>query len=154
MSYVSHADLGGRADDRPVRPEPAEPVFHADWEARALALTLAMGATGAWNIDMARSARETLPDYDRLSYYRIWLAALERLLVEQGLVRQDELEAGRALHPPATLSRVLHAGQVATALAAGSPTQRSPQKAPRFAVGQAVRTRCPTERRAGAGSGR
>ena len=56
-----------------MRPEPDEPPFHAAWEARALAVTLAMGATGSWNIDMSRAARETLPDYDELDYYRIWL---------------------------------------------------------------------------------
>ena len=61
MTYVSHADLGGR--DRPgaVVPEPEGDTFHAPWEARALALTLAMGGTGAWNIDTSRVARETLP---------------------------------------------------------------------------------------------
>ncbi len=47
-------------------PEPEGELFHADWEPRALALTLAMGATGSWNIDMSRAARETLPDYARL----------------------------------------------------------------------------------------
>ena len=41
-----------------------------------LALTLAMGASGAWNIDMSRSARETLPAYARLTYYEIWFEAL------------------------------------------------------------------------------
>jgi hypothetical protein len=63
MSYLSHADLGGSEGCGPVIPEPEDERFHAAWEPRALALTLAMGATGAWNIDMSRSARETLPDY-------------------------------------------------------------------------------------------
>lgn len=44
-------------------------VFHAAWEARILAVTLALGATGNWNLDMSRSAREVLPDYLDLSYY-------------------------------------------------------------------------------------
>ena len=30
-------DLGGMDNFGPVRPEADEPVFHADWEARALA---------------------------------------------------------------------------------------------------------------------
>jgi len=42
-----------------------------------LALTLAMGTTGLWNIDASRAARETLADYRELSYYQIWLAGLE-----------------------------------------------------------------------------
>ena len=141
MSYLSHADLGGLPDERPVRPERDEPCFHAGWEGRALALTLAMGACGRWSIDMSRAARETLPDYGALGYYQIWLAALERLLLAQQLVRRDELDAGHALHPAAPVSRVLGAGQVATVLAAGSPTLRPASRTPRFAVGEVVRTR-------------
>jgi nitrile hydratase subunit beta len=141
--YLSQADLGGEAGHGPVRRDPkgASP-FHADWEARVLAITLAMGATGQWNIDMSRVARETLPDYRTLDYYRIWLAALERLLQERGLVQADELAAGRALHAPRPVARVLHAGEVAAALSRGSPTVRPASgAAPRFAVGDAVRTR-------------
>ena len=52
-------DLGGMHGFGPVVPEPDEPAFHADWERRAFALTLAMGATGEWNLDMSRFARES-----------------------------------------------------------------------------------------------
>ena len=91
MSYLSHADLGGRDGYGPVTPEPEGELWHEPWEPRALALTLAMGATGAWNIDQSRSARETLPDYAQLGYYRIWLAALQRLMIERGLVTDSEI---------------------------------------------------------------
>jgi nitrile hydratase subunit beta len=111
------------------------------WEPAALALVLAMGATGSWNIDMSRSARETLPDYQRLSYYRIWLAALEKLMLERGQVFADELTAGRMLHPPAPVQRVLHAADVGAALAKGSPTLRPDRESAAFRVGQRVRTR-------------
>ena len=47
-------DLGGMMGFGPVVPEPVKPLFHANWEPRAFALTLAMGATGEWTIDMAR----------------------------------------------------------------------------------------------------
>eukprot|EP01133_Synstelium_polycarpum_P030840 gene30840-38560_t len=63
MSYVTRADLGGLPGFGPVTPEPEGELFHAAWEPRALALTLAMGATGSWNIDASRAVRETLPDY-------------------------------------------------------------------------------------------
>ena len=36
-------DMGGLQSFGPVLPEPDEPVFHADWERRALALTIACG---------------------------------------------------------------------------------------------------------------
>ena len=141
MSYTTHADLGGLAGHGAVTPEPEGEVFHAAWESRALAVTLAMGATGAWNIDMSRAARETLPDYARLSYYEIWITALEKLLAERGLALADELAAGRMLHPPAALACVLRASDVAAAIAKGSPTERPGASAARFKLGDRVRAR-------------
>src|SRR4051812_41498825 len=95
-------DMGGVHGFGPVEPEPNEPVFHADWEKRAFALTLAMGATRQWNIDASRFARENRPpaDYLTKTYYEIWEAGLQQLLIERDLVSKDELDAGRALHPP------------------------------------------------------
>lgn len=141
MSYVSHADLGGRPGHGPVLPEPEGELFHADWEPRALALTLAMGATGSWNLDAARAARETLPDYAKLGYYQIWLAALEKLMRERGQLLPGEIEAGRMLHAAVPVRRVLRAEDVAQALARGSPTERPAPGPARFALGQAVRLR-------------
>lgn len=141
MSHHSHADLGGQPGHGPVLPEPEHDRFHAAWEPRALALTLAMGATGQWNIDMSRAARESLPDYAALSYYQIWLAALEKLMAERGLVAADEIAAGRMLHPPRPLARVLQAAAVPAVLAKGSPTERHAAAAARFGPGQAVRMR-------------
>jgi nitrile hydratase len=116
-------------------------MFHAGWEPRALALTLAMGATGAWNIDTSRAARETLPDYADLSYYEIWLAGLERLLAQRGLVSAEEQLLGRSLRDAAQLPRRLMAADVPAVLARGSPTQRPATQTARFALGQAVRLR-------------
>jgi len=141
MTYRTHADLGGQPGHGPVQPEPEGALWHAAWEPHALALTLAMGATGSWNIDQSRAARETQPDYARLDYYRLWLAALQQLMAERGLVGADELAAGHALRPPAPVPRVLAAADVAAALAKGSPTERSATTAARFAVGDRVRTR-------------
>ena len=141
MSYVTHADLGGQDGFGGVTPGPEGELFHAAWEPRALALALAMGATGSWNIDMSRAARETLPNYAALSYYEIWFAGLLRLLEERGLVRADELAAGRSMLPAKALQRVLSASAVAAALAEGSPTERPALTEARFAVGASVRTR-------------
>jgi len=140
-AYTTHADLGGQPGHGAVVPEPEGELFHAAWEPRALALTLAMGASGAWNIDISRAARETLPDYARLGYYGIWLAALQKLLAERGLVQPDELAAGRALHPAPALRRRLAAADVPALLAAGSPTVRAASAPAAFAIGQAVRLR-------------
>jgi nitrile hydratase len=139
--WPTQADLGGRPGFGRVQPEPEGEPFHANWETRVLALTLAMGATGAWNIDMSRAARETLPDYPRLSYYEIWLAGLQRLMLDRGLVDGDELAGGRPHVPALPLPRRLGADEVATALARGSPTERPATRAARFAAGEAVLTR-------------
>jgi nitrile hydratase subunit beta len=141
MSYTTHADLGGREMPGAIVPEPEAEPFHADWEGRAHALTLAMGASGSWNIDASRSARETLPAYARLSYYQIWLAGLEKLLAERSQVLPDEIATGRMLHAPMPVRRVLQAADVPAVLAKGSATERSPTAPARFAVGQKVRTR-------------
>jgi len=142
--YVSRADLGGqRGHGRVVGaegPEHEGDLWHAPWEPKALALTLAMGATGSWNLDMSRAARETLPGYARLSYYEIWVHALERLLAERGLVNARELREGCVRQPPRPVARVLQAADVAAALARGSPTGRPAEAPPRFAVGDVVRT--------------
>lgn len=140
MSYDTRADLGGLPGFGPVVPEAEGELFHAGWEPRALALVLAMGATGSWNIDASRAVRETLPDYRELSYYQIWLGALEQLMLQRGQVFADEVASGEMRHAPAPLARVLQAAQVPAVLAKGSPTQRPAPGPARFAVGQAVRT--------------
>ena len=139
--YITHADLGGTPGFGVVTPEPEGDLFHADWERRALALTLAVGATGSWNIDQSRAARETLPDYLKLSYYQIWLAALEKLLQERGLATADEIQSGILEQPPLPVPRVLQAQAVPAALLKGSPVQRHPAQPARFQLGQRVRTR-------------
>ena len=139
--YVTHADLGGQSGHGAVLPEPEGELFHADWEPRVLALTLAMGGTGSWNIDASRAVRETLPDYAQLDYYRIWFAALEKLMLQRGQVFADELAAGQMLHGAAPVLRTLQAGNVPAALAKGTPTERPATTSARFAVGQWVRTR-------------
>ncbi len=100
-------DMGGMHGFGPVEPEPAEPVFHADWEKRVLALQRAMGATRLWTIDGGRASLENLPPLEYLgsSYYRRWFLGLERRVVAHGLVGQDEIAAGQSLRPGIRLNR-------------------------------------------------
>jgi len=133
-------DMGGAHGFGPVVPEPGEPVFHADWEGRVFALVLAMGATGEWNLDQSRFARENLPpaEYLAKTYYEIWLAGLERLLAARGLAEPDEIEAGRSLRPAKPVGRTLTPEGVA---ALGGTTRRAAPRTPRFTVGDRVRAR-------------
>ena len=132
-------DLGGMQGFGPVEPEADEPFFHAPWEARVLALTLAMGTTGQWNIDQMRHARETLPpaQYLSSSYYQIWLAGLEKLMLDAGLVTESELTSGRSEHDPVSL-KVLAAVDVPTVMGRGSPSERELTVKAAFAVGDPV----------------
>ena len=136
-------DLGGMMGFGPIVPETDEPWFHAEWERRAFGVTLAMGFTGTWNLDMTRHARESLPpaEYLAASYYEIWIKGLERLVVETGLVTPEELATGRALTEPAPLRRVLKSVDVPAVLAGGGPADRPPEQPARFAVGDRVITR-------------
>jgi nitrile hydratase subunit beta len=135
-------DLGGMMGFGPVPGEPDGLFFHADWEKRVLALTLALGSLGEWNIDMSRHARESLhpADYLTASYYEIWLKGLEKLIVARGLATRDEIAAGSALNPPKPTRPRLAALDVAPMLARGTPYDHPPEAPARFSVGEAVRT--------------
>jgi nitrile hydratase len=137
-------DLGGMMGFGPVTAEKDEPVFHGEWEKRALGVTLCCGALGLWNIDIGRHARETLhpADYLSSSYYEIWTKALLKLLATNGLVSPEELEAGHSLvAPKATPRPALKAADVPARLASGGPCDRPLDRAPRFKAGDRVRTR-------------
>ncbi|WP_269930292.1 nitrile hydratase subunit beta [Aminobacter sp. HY435] len=136
-------DLGGQMGFGPVTPEKDERCFHAEWEKRALGVTLTAGAMGAWNIDESRHMRESLhpADYYASSYYEIWIKALERLLQRHRFVTANDLAAGEAVDSAATPKRVLKAENVSAALAKGGPCDRPVEGAAHFAVGQRVRTR-------------
>ncbi|MGE8471526.1 MAG: nitrile hydratase subunit beta, partial [Paraburkholderia hospita] len=107
-------DMGGMQSFGPIAPETDEPYFHAAWERRALALTIAMGSTGKWNIDMSRAARESLPpaQYLSSSYYEIWFAGLRKLLIDSGLATRDEIDSGVSQRAGVPVPRVLAPDQV------------------------------------------
>ena len=135
-------DMGGMHGFGKVEPEPDEPVFHALWEGRTMALNRALGYTGIWTIDQTRYGIERLPPdvYLNSSYYKKWAVRLENLLIEKGLIDADELKAGHALRPGEKLKRTLAADDVPNTLSRGSFTR--PAQAPaRFKSGDRVRTK-------------
>jgi nitrile hydratase len=143
-------DMGGRFGDGAVLPESQGiPDMGPEWQARALAITLATGALGELNIDISRHARERLSpkDYTRFTYYEKWVAALADLLVETGLLTRDDLQSGDDLAPEPLVERALRHPKVAEVLAKGAPADRVGGPTERFAVGQAVRTRRPAGNR-------
>jgi hypothetical protein len=112
-------DLGGMQGFGPVVVEPDEPVFHAPWEGRVFALASLVVGRGLATPDAFRHAIERLPPvvYLTAGYYGRWLAAVERLLVETGVVAGAPSPAG---HVPA------------------HGALREVAAAPRFAVGEPV----------------
>lgn len=79
------------------------PVFREPWEAQAFAMTLALHAKGvfAWDkwaamlgetIKAAQAAGD--PDTGD-NYYHHWLATLERMVAEQAVTTQADLESHR-----------------------------------------------------------
>lgn len=95
------ADAARRATAAvPGIPRDAEgPVFHAPWEAQAFAMALALNAAGlfTWSewagclgeeIKRAQAAGD--PDRGD-TYYRHWLAALERIVAEKGVTTREVL---------------------------------------------------------------
>jgi nitrile hydratase len=132
-------DMGGMHGMGPVEIEKDEPVFHAGWEARTYALTIACGSHRKWNIDVSRHSRERMPpaDYLAATYYERWLFGLRTLLVEQGLVTARELKTGRA-EGQADPAGVLRVNQVENFLANRIRARVDVEVAPRFRAGQGV----------------
>lgn len=137
-------DMGGMQSFGAINPvaEDQEELFHAEWERRVLALTLACGFLGKWNLDEARSARESLDPalYTRASYYEKWFEAVCRQLVEKGLLSQDEIDSGTAASKvDPEQFRILKGGTVAETFRKGGPTEMAVDVAPVHAVGDRVR---------------
>ena len=124
-------DLGGMTCFGPVEAEPDEPVFHSDWERRVFAINVAAGGA-VGSIDYRRHGIERMPpaDYVRSSYYEKWLARMELLVAERGLVDHPP---NRPAETPDEMERIARAGRPAT--------RASGRNAPRFAVGERVRAR-------------
>jgi nitrile hydratase subunit beta len=133
-------DMGGMDGFGPVVREQNEPVFHADWEGRVYALAATAMRVAQINEDEFRHAIERIaPErYLASSYYERWLAAVETLLVERGVVTRAEILAKQdAATDPAQI-----ANPVSTQ--GPAPVKDKPEKKPpraRFAEGVRVRAR-------------
>ena len=123
-------DMGGMHGFGPVRPEADEPVFHARWEARVLALFFCTGPARRRVAASGRRQIERIPpaDYLRISYYEKWLEALIATSIEAGLITAAEAGPGRLLPTPPPLRP--------------APAEdTAPPRAPAFAPGDRVRAR-------------
>jgi len=134
-------DLGGMTCFGPVVAEPDEPVFHGDWERRVFAINIAAsGALGP--LDYRRHGIERIApaQYLRSSYYENWLARVELLALETGLITEEELTSGHALPQPDISAGTIE--QLDAVITSGRRADRDTGRlAPQFAVGDRVRAR-------------
>ena len=88
-------DLGGTERFATPVIEPDEPVFHHEWERRALGVTLLGAMVCSRSTSQFRHAVERMaPDHYLTSrYYEHWTTGIATLLVESGKVDVGELEA-------------------------------------------------------------
>jgi nitrile hydratase len=133
-------DMGGMQGLGEFVPEPEGPPFHAAWEARVHAMTVASPTRA--NIDAGRHQREKIPgpEYLAMSYYQKWFRSLSDLLVLKGFATREELASGKAAAGAPKATPVLTADLVATILTRPGSYIRDGAP-PRFAVGDRVRTR-------------
>ena len=84
-------DRGGWPNDDPIHQ--VEHVLE-DWERRVDALHMVLGQKGVRTTDEMRRAIESLEPsrYESLSYYEKWTAALELLMIEKGILSEDEID--------------------------------------------------------------
>lgn len=137
-------DMGGMHGMGPIVPEADYQPFHHEWEGRVLALFLAMGAWGKWNIDRGRLFRESVPGprYLNITYFEIWLDALIALAADADLATIEESNSGQA--DPGAEKRVpgLTAEKVVPAMRRGGSTRREESEiAARFVPGDDVQAR-------------
>lgn len=135
-------DLGGREGFGRLPLEENEPPFHHDWEPRVAAIRMLLGFWRKWNLDAGRHSVEQLPpaDYLSMTYYEKWLASAVNLSVRHGLLTPEEVATGRPAPGPRATPPVDAEGFLAF-MPVGRPSEREVAEAPRFRVGDRVRTK-------------
>lgn len=85
-------DMGGMHGFGPVPKDGA--AFHADWEKTAYALNKLVRLQGVYNIDEYRHSVERMdPDaYLAATYFERWFTAVEQLLLEKGVLDEEEIQ--------------------------------------------------------------
>ncbi len=83
-------DMGGKREE--FGPVDRNEHEVEDWERLADAVNYILNAKGHKTTDEMRRAIESLENYREMSYYERWAAAAEMLVVEKGLLTQEEID--------------------------------------------------------------
>jgi nitrile hydratase subunit beta len=135
-------DMGGMQGMGPIQYEKDEPVFHADWERRLLAINAAMQATGKiGGGPRLAGERVSALDYLRMSYYERWFTGFIDRIVTAGLVTSAEIASGRPAQGSAKAVPALPAAEAAAYPLKTPQASRNVPVAARFQLSQQVRAR-------------
>ena len=87
-------DLGGTEGFGLIDTSESSEPFHSDWEARVYALVVTLMRKRLFNVDEFRDAIErAMPErYLEASYYERWLAGVELLVVERGVLSRELMQ--------------------------------------------------------------
>ncbi|MEO1194266.1 MAG: nitrile hydratase subunit beta [Pseudomonadota bacterium] len=135
-------DMGGMHGFGPI-PRDQDYTFRAEWQRRAFAVTEALGGVVPFSADTHRQAMERIPAHEYLTrdYFEKWVIAASQLLLEAGLVSEEELRDGKKRFDAELKDggeKIVAEGLVEV-LRAGMPLMFPDEKRePRFAVGQKV----------------
>jgi len=135
-------DMGGMQGLGPIEVEKNEPVFHAPWEGRVIAMRRALVASGKIKT-VFREAIENIPpaEYLRMSYYERWYTAVVEQLLDSNVVTREEIASGKPAKGSAKATPALDAADAATLSFRVPPAMLRVEVAPRFQAGQPVRAR-------------
>jgi nitrile hydratase len=141
--------LGGLRGLGPIEVEQDEPVFHSEWEARTFGIANAVLGKGLFSVDEFRSSMEHISPvaYVDVSYYGRWISGVERILVNDGVLTENEIDArmrDHALHPelPVPRREEPEFADLLLDIVYGGVSARREIEAPRrFAVGDRVAAR-------------
>ena len=86
-----HHDVGGVSGAGAIDKSQHE---LSDWEIMADAINQALGARGIKRTDEMRRAREEMDAdaYRDMNYYERWIASIETILIEKGILKKDEID--------------------------------------------------------------
>ena len=86
-----HHDIGGLPGAGPIDKSQHD---LSDWEILADAVNQALGARGVKRTDELRRASEEMvsDDYREMNYYERWIASMETILIEKGILKKDEID--------------------------------------------------------------
>lgn len=87
-------DMGGMQGFGPIEIDQDYVPFHSEWERRVHGVLCVFAINGYFNFDDSRYAIERMGNAEYLTtpYYEHWLAGLEIVAIEKGVLTADEIE--------------------------------------------------------------